>query len=176
MKQALIVGLWLLAGCAADAPAETQIASAPTEMQAGAAPPLALGFRISRTPIVVTDIAVYDGDTFDVGNERFRPYNIDTPELGHRAHCQQEAVLAEQARAVAQEVFDAAATVTLTPTHNRRDPYGRVRVRVDVDGRDFAAIMQERGVAQAYLERPGWNWCTTPVSRCAENSAACGRG
>lgn len=140
-----------------------------------APPPLALGFHIAQEPIEITVTSVYDGDTFDAGLERFRPDNLDTPELGDKAHCPLEQERGEAARDAAREILTGATRVVATPTDNRRDFYGRVLVRIDVDGRDFGELMQDRGLALPYRRRPGWNWCATPVAACEENSEACGR-
>lgn len=139
------------------------------------APPLALGFHIQREPVTLTDVRVYDGDTFDVGLERFRPYNLDTPELGDKAHCDLEQERAEAARDFARELFANAQTITATPTDNRRDDYGRVLARITVDGQDYAEVLINRDLARPYRRPPGWNWCATPVVACEANSEACGR-
>jgi endonuclease YncB( thermonuclease family) len=138
-------------------------------------PPLALGFHIARDPVELRDVRVYDGDTFDSGLERFRPDNLDTPELGDKAHCPLEQARAEQARDEARRIFAEAQTIIATPTDNRRDRYGRVLARITVDGRDYGEMLQEMDLARPYRRPPGWNWCATPVVECAANSDVCGR-
>lgn len=137
--------------------------------------PLALGFHVSRDPISVSRVRVYDGDTFDVGNERFRIESIDTPEL-RRAHCPLERRRAEDAKIAAQAIFNNAERIIITPARGRRDRYARVVASISVDGRDFGERMIEEGHARPYRRPPGWNWCATPVAICVENSEACGRG
>lgn len=148
---------------AAPAPAQTQER------------PLALGFHVARDPVRLTNVRVHDGDTFDSGLERFRPDNLDTPELGDKAHCPLENQRAEQARDAARQIFANAQVVIATPTSNRRDRYSRVLARITVDGRDYGEMLQQMNLARPYRRPPGWNWCATPVVECVENSEACGR-
>src|SRR5690606_5072254 len=82
-----------------------------------------------------------------VTEARVRVLEIDTPERGHRARCDQEAQLAEAATAAAEELLQG--TIRLTAAG--RDSFGRILARVTlVDHRDFGQVMLERGLALPY--------------------------
>ncbi len=119
---------------------------------------LRLGYRIPDTPIVLDEpVRVYDADTFDVGAERIRVNNLDAPEIGGRADCPAESALGDAATTAAVAIFASAQRVTIYPEH-RRDRYSRVLARVDVDGRDFAQMLIDRGLARPWRGRSS-SWC-----------------
>lgn len=121
-------------------------------------PSLALGFRVDTRPIALWEpISVYDADTFDVGAERIRVNNLDAPEIGERAECDIERALGERATAVARELLEGGARVTIYP-ERRRDRYGRVLARVDVNGADLAQTLINRGLARPWRGRSS-DWC-----------------
>lgn len=106
---------------------------------------------------------VVDGDTLQatcrpwpglVTEARVRVLEIDTPERGHRARCDQEAQLAEAATAAAEELLQG----TIRLTVDGRDSFGRILARVTlVDHRDYGQVMVGRGLALPYDERDiGW--------------------
>lgn len=108
-------------------------------------------------PVLGETISVYDGDTIRLGDERIRIVGLDTPELGHRAQCQEEAVAAEQAKqALAGEI--ASGNVEL---HRQgTDRYGRTLARVTVDGRDVADTLIAQGLARPYGGGRREGWCS----------------
>jgi hypothetical protein len=78
-------------------------------------------------------IRVVDGDTLDVGGERIRIVNIDTPEMPPKAKCASEADGALRARDRLDRLVRAG-PVTLERTGT--DRYGRTLAHVRVDGED----------------------------------------
>ncbi len=99
-----------------------------------------------------------DGDTIVCGRQHVRILNIDTPELGAKAHCPLEADAAERAR-----LFTAAALaggpVDVRPDPKRpRDRYGRTLAWVVVDGQDLGEQLIAAGLARRWdgRRRP---WC-----------------
>jgi hypothetical protein len=80
--------------------------------------------------------ATIDGDTLRDGDERYRVENIDAPERGARAACPEERALAEAASTYVREWIAGARRVDAHTT-GRRDRYGRIVARIEVDGVDF---------------------------------------
>ena len=99
--------------------------------------------------ITLTDPFVIDGDTLRQGRQRYRVENIDAPERGRRAQCPEERALAEASRAYLIEWVAEARRVEAHPT-GRRDRYGRVVARIDVDGADLGKRLIARGLAQRW--------------------------
>lgn len=96
-----------------------------------------------------------DGDTLHDGEaETYRVENIDAPERGRRAECPDERVLAEAARAYVQAWVAEAGRVEAVPS-GRRDRYGRVVARIEIDGERLMA----RGLAQPWRGRKA-DFCT----------------
>lgn len=120
-------------------------------------PPLALGYHVSTSAIVVTQpIRVLDADTFDVGVERFRINNLDAPET-FRPDCQAEQTMGERATAEARRILSSASRIVLYP-ERRRDRSARVLARVEVDGQDFAGLLIAEGIARPWRGRTA-DWC-----------------
>lgn len=144
----------LLAACAA-APA------CPPAPPPAPPPPLALGYRIPTDPIALrpSDIIVYDADTFDVGNERIRVANLDAPEIGRRADCDEERALGDAATAAVSAIIQNANAVTIYP-EDERDFFKRVVARIDVDGTDLAQTIIGRGLGRPWRGRSS-DWCAT---------------
>jgi endonuclease YncB( thermonuclease family) len=103
---------------------------------------LAAGLALSQP-------AVIDGDTLRDGNERYRVENIDAPERGARAECPEERALAEAARAYVVEWVANAHRVEALPI-GRRDRYGRIVARIEIDGVDLGERLMARGLAQRW--------------------------
>ena len=101
-------------------------------------------------------ISVYDGDTIRLGDERIRIVGLDTPELGHRAECESEALAAEQAR---QALIGEIARGNVALHRQGTDRYGRTLARVTVDGRDVAATLIANGHARPYAGGRRESWC-----------------
>lgn len=106
---------------------------------------LAVGLALAH-PVVV------DGDTLRDGDERYRVENIDAPERGQRAECPEERALAEAARAYVGEWVAGAQRDEALPT-GRRDRYGRVVARIEIDGVDLGERLMARGLAQRWRGR-----------------------
>lgn len=102
-------------------------------------------------------ISVYDGDTIRLGDERIRIVGLDTPELGHRAQCQEEAVAAEQAK---QALIAEFARGNVALERQGTDRYGRTLARVTVDGRDVADTLIAQGLARPYAGGRRDGWCS----------------
>lgn len=102
-------------------------------------------------------LRVVDGDTLDLGEERLRILNIDTPEAGSLARCPSERARAAAASAHARRLLREAAPVEVE--RQGLDRYGRTLVRVRLaDGRDFGAAMIAAGHARPWRGRRE-PWC-----------------
>ena len=97
--------------------------------------------------LALADPIVIDGDTLRQGGERYRVENIDAPERGRRAQCPEERALAEASRAYLIEWVAEGRRVEPRPT-GRRDRYGRVIARIDIDGVDLGERLIARDLAQ----------------------------
>lgn len=102
--------------------------------------------------VILSNPVVIDGDTLRDGGERYRVENLDAPELGHRARCPAEAALAEAARDAAVTLVANAHQVEALPI-GRRDRYGRVVARIELDGRDLGDTLIARGLARPWRGR-----------------------
>jgi endonuclease YncB( thermonuclease family) len=110
-----------------------------------------LGFVLNQPQAI-------DGDTHrDAQGERYRVENIDAPERGRRAECAEERVLAEAATAYVAAWISQAGTVEAQPI-GRRDRYGRVVARIEIDGVDLGERLITRGLAQRWRGRKA-NFC-----------------
>lgn len=108
---------------------------------------------------------VIDGDTLQatcqpwpglVTEARVRILAIDTPERGHRARCEQEAQLAEQATAAAEELLQETIRITI----EGRDSFGRILAHLTLpDHRDYGQVMLKLDLALPYEERKQ-GWCS----------------
>lgn len=102
-------------------------------------------------------ISVYDGDTIRLGQERIRIVGLDTPEIGHRAECESEALAAEQAK---QALIGEIARGNVALHRQGTDRYGRTLARVTVDGRDVADTLIAQGHARPYAGGRRESWCS----------------
>jgi len=107
--------------------------------------------------VIVSEItSIYDGDTFRANIERWpgiighrvpiRINGIDTPEL--RGQCQQEKVLAKEAKKVTVSVLRAASKVELR--NMKRGKYFRIVSDVYADGMNVGEQLIGRGLAVRY--------------------------
>jgi endonuclease YncB( thermonuclease family) len=96
--------------------------------------------------LVLGHPVVGDGDTLRDGDERYRVGHIDAPERGARAECVDERALAEAARFYL--------CVEALPS-GRRDRYGRIVARIEIDGVDLGERLMARGLAQRWRGRKG---------------------
>jgi endonuclease YncB( thermonuclease family) len=94
-----------------------------------------------------------DGDTLrDAAGERYRVENIDAPETGSRSECPEERALGQAARAYVESWIAGAHEVEAIPV-GRRDRYGRVVARIEIDGVDLGEQLIARGLAQPWRGR-----------------------
>ena len=109
--------------------------------------------------LVLAHPSAIDGDTLrDDQGERYRVENIDAPERGRRSECAQERVLAEAAAAYVTAWIAEARRVDAIPT-GRRDRYGRIIARIEIDGVDLGERLIARGLAQPWRGRKA-NFCS----------------
>lgn len=105
--------------------------------------------------ILLSGVRVIDGDTIDVSGERIRILNIDTPERGDRARCDQERVMAEQASRALRSRVQSARRIDLE--RDGLDKYGRTLALVYLDGKDVGEVLIDEGYAVRWGGgRPDW--------------------
>lgn len=125
------------------------------------APPSALGTQPSRSEtapaVIVAEIRVIDGDTFDYGSTRIRIADIDTPELHGR--CAGEVALAARATARLRTLL-AAGPFELHSSGDGRDAdgYGRKLRIVTRHGRSVGGQLVAEGLARTWTGRRQ-PWC-----------------
>jgi micrococcal nuclease len=145
---------------AEDLYAEARRSRAILDEQSGA-PPSALDSRTSpgkpASAVIVAEVHVIDGDTFDYGGTRIRIADIDTPELAGR--CAGEVALAARATARLRALL-AAGPFDLRPSGDGRDAdgYGRKLRIVTRDGRSLGGQMVAEGLARSWTGRRQ-PWC-----------------
>ncbi|WP_338811245.1 thermonuclease family protein (plasmid) [Agrobacterium leguminum] len=91
---------------------------------------------------------VVDGDTFWHDRVKYRIADIDAPESGERAQCEDERILAGLATQRLKELLDSGG-VQLRSL-NREDRYGRVLVRVLTNSGDVSPLMISEGLAAPF--------------------------
>ncbi|HJQ55974.1 MAG TPA: thermonuclease family protein [Vineibacter sp.] len=106
---------------------------------------------------------IIDGDTVEVVlNGRvaqIRLNHIDTPETGHRALCDRERQLGEQATAAARELLPIGSMVELT-LWPEKDRHSRLLANITIGTRDYGGELRRRGLALPYRGRgPKPDWC-----------------
>jgi micrococcal nuclease len=102
-------------------------------------------------------IRAIDGDTVDHGFFRWRLEGLDAPETGGRARCPQERARGEAAQRRLAEMLVGGRAV-LRPLSGF-DRYGRRLARLDVGGRDAAAVLIGEGLAREYHGGRRQGWC-----------------
>ncbi len=106
-------------------------------------------------------IRVIDGDTFGVaGGERVRILNIDAPEIGPRAMCRAEGLLAVEARRYLTRRIRAAPTVNIA--REGQDRFRRTLARVSVGGQDVGDELVRNRLAQVWRGHRA-EWCSVPT-------------
>ncbi len=119
-------------------------------------------------PIEAKVVRVLDGDTVEV---KARPWvdlevttfvrvaGIDTPEKGWRAKCPAERELGERASLLAQKLMPLGATLRLLEVQKGKYA-GRVVASVILpDGRDYASILIDEGLAYPYEGKTKRSFC-----------------
>jgi len=120
----------------------------------GAGAPAKLSDRLPQLPV-----RVIDGDTIDVGGERIRLLDIDTPEL--RGRCDSETALARQAAARLTALI--VGTRWVIHRVARRDRYGRTLATLYTTAADgtpvsIGQILVAEGLAVKWAGRRH-DWC-----------------
>ena len=106
------------------------------------------------------EIRVIDGDTFRAGRETIRIENIDTPEVGNRAECDSERLLARHASDAMRRIM-ASASGPVQIMRNGKDRFGRTLARVTINGQDIGEQMVAAGFAVPWSGRVH-DWCSSP--------------
>lgn len=107
--------------------------------------------------IVSSDIRVIDGDTIDVGGERYRLVGFDTPET-YRSKCDSEKQRGDRATARLRALIASATEITLDVQQNR-DKYGRGLGMLAINGEDVGDILVREGLARRYNGGQRQSWC-----------------
>lgn len=145
MKRLAVFGLALALSACVAAPKKLPISSIPT-----------------RDNPAFSILSVIDGDTIKVSSQKTgkivnaRLMGYDTPET-YRAGCAQEKALGSAATARLQ--FLLAKAERIVPYPNGVDIYGRVLLRLTLDGADVADTMIKAGLAVPYSGGKRINWC-----------------
>ena len=103
------------------------------------------------------DIRVVDGDTIDLGEDRYRLVGFDTPETYH-AKCNYELVLGNAATDRLITLVATAGVVDLVILPGR-DRYDRGLARLFVSGLNVADILIAEGLARPYHGGKRKGWC-----------------
>lgn len=104
-------------------------------------------------------IVVVDGDTVDRWPLRYRLAGFDAPEIV-RAKCDAERSRGLLAKARLASLITQAGSVQLVPVR-KRDPWGRVVARIEINGADVAATAIAEGWGVPYGHRHARrDWCS----------------
>ncbi len=124
--------------------------------------------------VLLSQPQAIDGDTLrDAQGERYRVENIDAPERGSRSGCLEERVLAEAASAYVEAWIAQARQVEAHAT-GRRDRYGRIVARIEIDGVDLGERLIARGLAQPWRGRKA-DFCSGAWLQPTARAASLGR-
>lgn len=104
---------------------------------------------------VVPAIAVVDGDTVRLGDERIRIIGLDAPEL--HGKCRAERRLAERARDRLAELLATDDVVIIRA--GRPDKYRRTLAVIRADGLDVARVLIQERLARPYHGERRQSWC-----------------
>ncbi|MGB3556186.1 MAG: thermonuclease family protein [Jannaschia sp.] len=107
-------------------------------------------------PVPLATVRVIDGDTIDVGGERYRLVGFDTPETW-KPRCAYERALGETATARLVDLIGSGLVVDLVVLPGR-DRYDRGLARLFIGGADVKDVLIAEGLARVYdgSRRPGW--------------------
>ncbi|QDI74490.1 thermonuclease family protein [Leisingera aquaemixtae] len=108
-------------------------------------------------PLSSRDIYLIDGDTADIGNDRFRLVGYDTPET-YKPRCRYEKALGDEATRRARQLVHEAGTVDFIVLPGR-DKYGRGLARIFLHGHDLGNILISEGLARPYRGGRRQSWC-----------------
>jgi endonuclease YncB( thermonuclease family) len=107
---------------------------------------------------VVATLAVIDGDTVHSDHERYRLLGIDAAEI-HHAQCDAERRLGELTKHRLETLLESGSISFFPDPPTQRDKYGRLLVRLIVNGEDAACILIREGYARPWRGRRE-DWCT----------------
>lgn len=111
---------------------------------------------------------VVDGDTLEIDSSSLclpqslklsvRVADVDTPEKGYRAKCDQEKELAKQASDYTKKLVKGAKTISFEEV--KWDKYGgRILARVFIDDQALDQLLIEKGLAREYHGGKKESWC-----------------
>lgn len=129
----------------------------PNTLLAGLLTAVVLAVGASAEQIASRHIYAVDGDTIDIGNQRFRLVGFDTPET-YRARCSYEKALGDMATARLREMIRNAGIVDVVVLPGR-DRYGRGLARLFVAGSDVRDLLISEGLARPYNGGRRSSWC-----------------
>lgn len=115
------------------------------------------GFFFSKCTRYSHQDCVVDGDTFDIGGQRIRVADIDTPET-YKSKCRSEAELGAKATERFRELLNAAPFVLQSSGHRDEDKYGRKLRIVMREGQSLGSILVAEGLARKWTGRRR-SWC-----------------
>jgi micrococcal nuclease len=137
--------------------AEARRSKAILAAQEGAPAPVSFGSSAVVTVSATAAIRVIDGDTFDLGGERIRIADIDTPEM--KGRCGYETALARRAKTRLRSLLgEGAFELRPVPGGKKRDRYGRSLRIVTRDQRSIGDQLVAEGLARTWSGRRQ-PWC-----------------
>lgn len=122
-------------------------------------------------------LAVIDGDTVHMGQERYRLLGLDAAEI-HHAQCDAERRLGELTKRRLETLLRSGPVELRSGEPAERDRYGRLLVHLIVNGEDAACILIREGYARPWRGRRE-DWCikvdrpdiTAGAGACAATSS-----
>lgn len=112
---------------------------------------------LSAEQIAARHVYAIDGDTIDIGGQRFRLVGFDTPET-YRASCDYERALGDLATSRLREIILSAGVVDVVVLPGL-DRYGRGLARLEIRSRDVGKILIAEGLARPYSGGRRAGWC-----------------
>ena len=110
----------------------------------------------ATAPVRSGDIYMIDGDTADIGDQRYRLVGYHTPET-YKPRCDYEKALGTEATRRARELVRMAGSVEIVELSGR-DKYGLGLARMFICGDDIENILVSEGLARRYQggRRSSW--------------------
>ncbi|WP_176832951.1 thermonuclease family protein [Celeribacter baekdonensis] len=118
---------------------------------------LSIDTGTAAEPINPASVYVIDGDTIDLGGERFRLVGLDTPET-YNPQCAYEKALGDEATRRLRELIGSGELVELIVLPGR-DRYDRGLARLYIGRADVADILIGEGLAREYNGGRRQGWC-----------------
>ena len=119
---------------------------------------IAIGTVVAAEQVAARHIEAVDGDTIDIGTQRFRLVGFDTPET-YQARCSYEKALGDLATARLRQLVAGAGVVDVVVLPGL-DRYGRGLARLYVGGTDVKDILIAEGLARPYNGGRRSSWCS----------------